>query len=268
MLAWFAKGASSFKINLCSLSEMFNFIESKLMTTGEFSLVNRIPFVKTAFPEAASIGRRTGFAASLPNNLDVMRHLYSLRPVLSTAGQISSMSISSKGTESNTEKTEDIGKEEGNSNLMLWPVKVFLVYGFLVLSYKLWPQMSDSIVISGLKLCQRETDSSFHLIGLQRVRFYLHSQEVCKKLFPSDNNTDLNLADVLSRSLSCIDQAVQDEALALIEKVIDIWPESIDHLKKAGIAAILDNRKGLKLDGERDEIQQKVVRILAALSAD
>jgi hypothetical protein len=267
-----SKAVSSFKGSVCSLSAVLNFIESKLMKHSGFSLVmqvNHVNFVKTTSARNWSIpvGTRvlgTGFtAASLLKKVEVLRHLHSLRLVLppTACDQISSMSTSSQG---NTDKPEDT--EEANRNLMLWPVKIFLVYGFLLLTFKLLPLMSDSIVISGLKLCQSETDSSFHLVGLQRIGFYMQSQQVCKILFPGNNKENLNLADVLSKSLISRDQAIQDEALTLIEKVIDIWPESVDHLNKAGIAAILDNKRGLKLDGESAETQQKVIRILAALN--
>jgi hypothetical protein len=254
---------------------MFTFIESKLMTTADFSLFHQVSFLKTSYARNCCIpcagGCRvrgllgTDFAAPPLEAKVAMKYNHSLHIVIpSTAGRISSLSTSSKNPDRNTDQAEDTGEEE-NSTLMLWPVKIFLLYGFLVLSYKLLPLMSDTLVFSGLKLCQVETDSPFHLAGLQRVRFYLQSQEVCKKLFPNNNAESPNLADVLSRSLTARDQGVQDEALALIEKVIDIWPDSVDHLNQAGIATILDSRKEVKLDGERDETQQRIIRILAAL---
>ena len=75
---------------------------------------------------------------------------------------------------------------------------------------------------------------------------------MCQKLFefkdPKPNS--FSFADVLSRSLSSSDQEIRAEALALIEKVLELWPDSAEHLNQVGIAAKLNLAKASHVSGE------------------
>jgi hypothetical protein len=270
--AWSAQVVRTFRKsnNVCAWPSGFNWnrIKANLNLLADLSVIKHHSSVRPIVTEvvrnwvlpSSSYVHRARDVAPVQSQYNCIRPLHSLR-LPSTAGRSSSLSTSSKEAEGNTGKA---GEE--NSSKLLWPVKIFLVYGFFLLTYKLFPLMSESIVISGLRMCQIESDTSYLLVGLQRVRFYLQGQELCKKLFLSNNNEGFDLAGVLSRSLTAKDRDVQAEALALLEKVIDIWPESVDHLNKAGIAVILNTKSALKHDREGgDEAQLKIVRILAAL---
>ena len=169
---------------------------------------------------------------------------------------------------------EDVSKstEEGSKrpNFPLWPLKLFLAYGVLVFSYKLLPLMSDSMVNSGFKLCQISKDSSFALSGLQRVRSHLDRKELCQQLFEFSDPANPErpaLAEVLYRSIRSSNPAIQAEALALIEKVLDIWPASAEHLKNANIVAELVSANESTLSGETvQDTQKRIEKILNVLN--
>jgi hypothetical protein len=160
--------------------------------------------------------------------------------------------------------------EEGDKEkppFPLWPIKLFLAYGFVLFSYKLLPQMSDSMVSSGFKLCQSSRDSSFTLVGLQRIRAHLNSKELCQKMFEhaSFNSNSVGFAEVLCRSLNSSDQEIRAEALALAEKVLELWPDSAQHLNKIDFEQKMNSAKESHVSGETLEDTKNRIDRLAAL---
>ena len=160
-------------------------------------------------------------------------------------------------------------EEKARPDFPLWPVKLFLASGFLVFGYKLLPLMYDSMVFSGFRLCQFSRDSIFYLSGLKRMRSYLNQKELCKQLFEYSDPAYPDrpaLAEILLRSIRSSNQEIQAESLALMEKVLEIWPESADHLNHVNIASELLLAKESTLSGETvQDTRRRLEKILSLL---
>ena len=74
------------------------------------------------------------------------------------------------------------------------------------------------------------------------------------------------LAEILLRSIRSSNQEIQAESLALMEKVLEIWPVSADHLNHVNIASELLLAKESTLSGETvQDTRRRLEKILSLL---